>query len=125
MKAAFSSIIKKNLPNFNTFLKNGRMSLLRNSISFGYYTNLDKIFYTTPLATFAKKGGDKNDKKSKKEKEKESINKEYSNVSIDELKSKYKSKADAITINLKEALNEIRVQRSNPRILDNILVSII
>jgi len=82
-------------------------------------------FYNYPSATFAKKAGDKNDKKTKKEKEKETINKEYANVSIDELKSKYKTKTDNIIIKFKEELNEIRVQRSNPKILDGTQVYII
>lgn len=74
--------------------------------------------YNVPSATFAKKASDKNDKKTKKEKEKETINKEYSNVSVEELKSKYRLKTDNIINKFKEELNEIRVQRSNPKILD-------
>jgi len=81
-------------------------------------------FYTYPISCFAKKSNDKNDKKTKKEKEKETINKEYSGVSVEELKSKYRTKSDNILTNFMEQLNEIRVQRSNPKILDSIQVKI-
>ena len=78
--------------------------------------NFNKIQF----ATFAK--NDKNDKKVKNQKEKDTINKEYADVSPEELKSKYKLKTDAILLIFKEALAEIRIQRSNPKILDNIQV---
>jgi len=76
------------------------------------------------MANFAKKTPDKNDKKVKTQKEKDTINKEYQDVSTDELKTKYKQKSDNIVITYKEVINEIRVQRSNPKILDSIQVKI-
>jgi hypothetical protein len=81
-------------------------------------------FNKMPFANFAKKV-DKNDKNAKKEKEKDKINKEYEDVSVDELKSKYKQKSDNIVVTFKEAINEIRVQRSNPKILDGLTVFIL
>jgi len=75
---------------------------------------------------FSKKSkDDKNDKKNKKEKEKENINKEYENISIEQLKSNYKNKVDACLVTMKEKFYEIRIQRSNPKILDNLQVKII
>jgi hypothetical protein len=110
----------------NTLSKNVKNNLNINKIPLFNFSSVLPInnishlnsFYKYPIAFFAKKGGDKNDKKTKKEKEKETINKEYSNVSVEELKSKYKTKTDNILNKFKEELNEFRVQRSNPKILD-------
>jgi hypothetical protein len=109
---------KVNLFNFtNVFL--------RNSSSDNFSKNpIKNIFYSYPIFSFAKKSNDKNDKKTKKEKEKETINKEYSGISVEELKSKYRTKTDNILTKFMEQLNEIRIQRSNPKILDSIQVKI-
>jgi hypothetical protein len=99
-----------------------------------YIYNTPSLFYKFNSFNFAAKkggagggggGGKKDDKKVKKEKEKEQINKEYESVSVDEVKSQYKLKSDNILKTLKEELTEIKVQRSNPKILDNLHVTIL
>lgn len=85
---------------------------------------LSNFLYKTNVKTFAKKP-DKNDKKVKKEKEKDTIKEEYQDISVDEIKNQYKEKCDGILEVTKTALSEIRLQRSNPKILDGIQVSIL
>jgi ribosome recycling factor len=110
-----ATLIKFPRFNFNTSLFPTQcQSIINNKMS----------FYTLKYANFAKGGSGKNDKKAKKEKEKENIHKEYQGMSTDELKAKYKTKFDNVLVNFKEALAEIRVQRSNPKILDGIVVII-
>jgi hypothetical protein len=117
LKIISSSLFKKNNSLYtNKLVMFNITSLFIHKNSLSAYSN---TIYNYPHANFAKKGGEKNDKKAKKEKEKETINKEYANVSVEELKSKYKSKTDNILTKFKEELNEIRVQRSNPKILDS------
>jgi hypothetical protein len=101
-----------------SFLKTGQNNLKLFNI--GLLMNRPS-FYSLTVQHFSKKP-EKNDKKAKKEKEKDTINKEYQDVSVDELKSKYKTKSEGILVVFKEAINEIRVQRSNPRILDSVQV---
>lgn len=103
----------------------------KNTIPRYCFFSLNKIQTSNPFIYvnpfyFSKKtgGGKKDDKKVKKEKEKEAIGKEYESVSTDEVKSNYKNKSEAILKTFKETLNEIKIQRSNPKILDNLPVSI-
>jgi hypothetical protein len=124
-----SSLVK----NLNNTFKNTLNSSNKNfnflyAVSKNNFFMLNKVsdtmksnFLNIQIANFAKKP-DKNDKKAKTQKEKDTINKEYQDVSVDELKSKYKSKSDGIVVTFKEVINEIRVQRSNPKILDSIQV---
>jgi hypothetical protein len=124
-----SSLVK----NLNNTFKNSLTSSNKNfnflyAVSKNNFFMLNKVsetmksnFLNIQIANFAKKP-DKNDKKAKTQKEKDTINKEYQDVSVDELKSKYKSKSDGIVVTFKEVINEIRVQRSNPKILDSIQV---
>jgi hypothetical protein len=54
--------------------------------------------YKFPIANFSKKkeGGGGSDKKAKVEKEKKDINREYENVSTDELKERYKQQSEVM-----------------------------
>lgn len=130
-----SSLVKNLLSYKNNIIRTSSCAGSKQNLSFFYALSknnffvLNKIPQTFPhfmkfqIADFAKKP-EKNDKKVKTQKEKETINKEYQDVSVDELKSKYKSKSDGIVVTYKEVINEIRVQRSNPKILDSVQVHI-
>jgi hypothetical protein len=82
------------------------MNTLFKRISINLRTNTIKLLpvfnmYNFPIANFSKKkesGG--NDKKVKIEKEKKEINREYENVSTDELKERYKQQTEVTNINI-------------------------
>jgi hypothetical protein len=103
-----------------SLFKTGHRNLNLNLLNIGSSVDRPSL-YSFNVQNFTKKP-EKNDKKAKKEKEKDTINKEYQDVSVDEIKSKYKTKSDGVLIVFKEAINEIRVQRSNPKILDSVQV---
>lgn len=111
----------------NIFLKGNKnllfqsFSLRLNLIAFNKLNkNSFNSFYKTSSMFFAKK----NDKNDKKQKEKETINKQYENVSLDQVKSKYKSSSSDVSSDFLAQLSEIQVQRTNPKILEGIQVKI-
>jgi hypothetical protein len=115
----FNFLQKKDF--FQNFFK------LRLASSLVYKTTTQLPIYNNISYNFGAKNkppssGDKFDKKAKKEKEKATINKEYQDISPDELKSNYRNNSEKVITEVKEKLYEIRVSKTNPKILDNIQV---
>ena len=115
MKKITNLIFNKTI--MNKFLPNSKFNF-HSVIDFNFARK--NTFNKIQCATFAK--NDKNSKNEKSQKEKDTINKEYAGITPEQLKSKYKQKSDTCITALTDALTGIRVQRSNPKILDNIQV---
>jgi hypothetical protein len=62
---------------------------------FQYFSNPNSVLLIHPqLALFSKGKKEPDNKKTKIEKEKKDINKDYENISTEEIKTKYKTSAD-------------------------------